>query len=142
MGHAAATRNRVERIDRRLLWSFMFVRVLQTSSLTVAIISTLREWIVFDNGPKTVIRSKSISVWVACTNLKGVSERDMADVPGMVLVDGTTKLTPAVVSSLKKERTANFDIWKVRDLSEITFTNIYADRIYQQIRGDNPKVCI
>ncbi len=92
--------------------------------------------------PKYLRRSKSISAWAAYAYLKGVSERDMAGVLGVVLGEGAKKLTPAVVSSLKKEWTASFDIWKKRDLSEVTFTYIYADGIYQQIRGDNPKICV
>lgn len=90
--------------------------------------------------PKYLRRSKSISAWAAYAYLKGVSERDMAGVLGVVLGEGPKKLTCAVVSSLKKQWTANFDIWKRRDLSEVTFTYIYADGIYQQIRGDNPKI--
>ena len=92
--------------------------------------------------PKYLRRSKSISAWAAYAYLKGVSERDMAGVLGVVLGEGATRLTPAVVSSLKKEWTASFDIWKKRDLSEVTFTYIYADGVYQQIRGDNPKLCV
>ena len=46
-----------------------------------------------------------------------------------------------MVSSLKKEWTAGFDAWGRRDLSGTHFTSIYADGVYQQIRGDNPKLC-
>ena len=92
--------------------------------------------------PKYLRRSKSISAWAAYAYLKGVSECDMAEVLGVVLGEGAKRLTPAVVSSLKKEWTANFDIWKRRDPSKATFTYIYADGVYQQIRGDNPKVWV
>ncbi len=66
----------------------------------------------------------------------------MASVLGVVPGEGAKKLTPSVVSSLKKEWTASFDAWKKRDLSKTTFTYIYAGGIYQQIRGDNPKLCV
>ena len=65
----------------------------------------------------------------------------MAGVLEVVLGEGARKLTPSVVSSLKREWTASFEAWKKRDLSKGTFTYIYADGVYQQIRGDNPKLC-
>ena len=47
-----------------------------------------------------------------------------------------------MVSSLKVEWKTKFDEWKKRDLSRDTFSYIYADGIYQEIRGDNPKLCV
>ena len=95
--------------------------------------------------PKYLRRSSSISAWAAYAYLKGVSEAEVAGVLevvlGEVLGEGAKKLTPSVVSSLKKEWTAGFDAWGRRDLSGTHFTYIYADGIYQQIRGDNPKIC-
>ncbi len=91
--------------------------------------------------PKYLRRSKSISAWAAYAYLKGVSEADMAGVLEVVLGEGAKKLTPSVVSSLKKEWTAGLDAWGRRDLPGTRFTYIYADGIYQQIRGDNPKLC-
>ena len=92
--------------------------------------------------PPYLRRSKSIDAWVAYAYLKGVSEGDMAGVLGVVLGEGAKKLTPSVVSSLKVEWKAKFDEWKKRDLSRDTFSYIYADGIYQEIRGDNPKLCV
>ena len=92
--------------------------------------------------PKYLRRSKSVSAWAAYAYLKGVSEADMAGVLEVVLGEGAKKLTPAVVSSLKKEWTSSFDTWGKRDLSGTRFTYIYADGIYQPIRGDNPKLCV
>ena len=92
--------------------------------------------------PKYLRRSSSISAWAAYAYLRGVSEADMAKVLEVVLGDGAKKLTPSVISSLKKQWIAEFDIWKKRDLSGTTFTYIYADGIYQEIRGDNPKICV
>ena len=92
--------------------------------------------------PKYLRRSKSVSAWAAYAYLKGVSEADMAKVLEVVLGDGAKKLTPSVVSSLKKQWVAEFDTWKKRDLSGTIFTYIYADGIYQEIRGDNPKICV
>lgn len=92
--------------------------------------------------PKYLRRSKSISAWAAYSYLKGVSEKDMASVLEVVLGEGAKKLTPSVVSDLKKSWKAEFDNWKKRDLSGTRFSYIYADGIYQSIRGDNPKVCV
>ncbi len=92
--------------------------------------------------PRYLRRSKSISAWAAYAYLKGVSERDMASVLEVVLGDGAKKLTPSVVSDLKKSWTSDFATWKRRDLSRTRFTYIYADGIYQDIRGDNTKVCV
>lgn len=92
--------------------------------------------------PRYLRRSKSISAWAAYAYLKGVSERDMASVLEVVLGDGAKKLTPSVVSDLKKSWTSEFAAWKKRDLSKTRFTYLYADGIYQDIRGDNTKVCV
>ena len=90
--------------------------------------------------PRYLRRSKSISAWAAYAYLKGISERDMASVLEVVLGEGAKKLTPSVVSDLKKSWKDEFDNWKKRDLSGTRFSYIYADGIYQSIRGDNPKI--
>ena len=66
----------------------------------------------------------------------------MAKVLEVVLGDGAKRLTPSVVSELKKEWIFEFNTWKRRDLSKTCFTYIYADGIYQELRGDNPKMCV
>ena len=59
--------------------------------------------------PPCLRRSKSIDAWVAYAYLKGISERDMAQVLEVVLGEGAKKLTPNVVSSLKVEWKTKFD---------------------------------
>ena len=92
--------------------------------------------------PKYLRRSKSISAWAAYAYLKGISERDMSSVLEVVLGEGARKLTASVVSDLKKSWKDEFSTWKKRDLSSIRFSYIYADGIYQSIRGDNPRICV
>ena len=88
--------------------------------------------------PRYLRRSASISAWAAYAYLKGISERDVASVLEVVLGEGAKKLTPAVLSELKKSWTTQFNEWTRRDLSKIRFTYLFADGIYQEIRGDNP----
>jgi putative transposase len=59
----------------------------------------------------------------------------------VVLGEGAKKLTPSVLTDLKGGWTKEFHQWQSRDLSETTFIYLYADGIYQKIRGDNPKIC-
>ncbi len=92
--------------------------------------------------PKYLRRSESISAWAAFAYLKGISERDVSSVLEVVLGEGAKKLTASVLSELKKPWTAQFNEWNQRDLSEVTFTYLFADGIYQEIRGDNPKICV
>jgi len=92
--------------------------------------------------PRYLRRSASISAWAAYAYLKGISERDVASVLEVVLGEGAKKLTPAVLSELKKSWTTQFNEWTRRDLSKIRFTYLFADGIYQEIRGDNPKICV
>ena len=92
--------------------------------------------------PPYLRRSRSIDAWVSYAYLKGVSERDMAGVLEVVLGDGAKKLTPSVVSSLKGEWKAKFDEWRKRDLSGDTISYLYADGVYQEIRGDHSKLCV
>jgi putative transposase len=47
-----------------------------------------------------------------------------------------------VLSDLKGGWTKEFYQWQRRDLSQMTFIYLYADGIYQKIRGDNPKICV
>jgi len=92
--------------------------------------------------PRYLRRSASISAWAAYAYLKGISERDVASVLEVVLGEGAKKLTPAVLSELKRAWTTQFNEWNSRDLSKVTFTYLFADGIYQEIRGDNPKICV
>jgi putative transposase len=92
--------------------------------------------------PRYLRRSSSVSAWAAYAYLKGISEGDVAKVLEVVLGEGAKKLTPSVLSELKGDWTRQFNQWQTRDLSETTFTYLYADGIYQKIRGDNPKVCV
>ena len=55
---------------------------------------------------------------------------------------GPRNLRLRVLSDLKRDWTRQFHEWQTRDLSETTFTYLYADGIYQKIRGDNPKICV
>ena len=87
-------------------------------------------------------RSHSISACAAYAYLKGISERDVASALEVVLGEGAKRLTPAVLSELKKPWTKEFNEWKQRDLSKVCFTYLFADGIYQKIRGDNPKICV
>jgi transposase-like protein len=92
--------------------------------------------------PRYLRRSLSISAWAAYAYLKGISERDVASVLEVVLGDGAKKLTPSVLGELKKSWTSQFNEWQQRDLSKVRFTYLFADGIYQEIRGDNPKICV
>jgi transposase-like protein len=89
--------------------------------------------------PRYLRRSLSISAWAAYAYLKGISERDVASVLEVVLGEGAKKLTPSVLSELKRSWTKEFN---QRDLSRVRFTYLFADGIYQEIRGDNPKICV
>ncbi len=92
--------------------------------------------------PRYLRRSESISAWAAYAYLKGISERDVSSVLEVVLGEGARKLTPSVLSELKRSWTKEFNEWNARDLGEMTFTYLFADGIYQMVRGDNPKICV
>jgi putative transposase len=92
--------------------------------------------------PKYLRRSASISAWAAYAYLKGISEGDIAKVLEVVLGEGAKKLTPSVLTDLKGGWTKEFYQWQRRDLSQTNFIYLYADGIYQKIRGDNPKICV
>ncbi len=53
--------------------------------------------------PKYLKRSSSISAWAAYAYLKSISEGDVAAVLEVVLGEGAKKLTPSVLSDLKRE---------------------------------------
>ena len=92
--------------------------------------------------PKYLRRSASISAWAAFAYLKGISERDVSSVLEVVLGEGAKKLSASVLSELKTSWIREFNEWQHRDLSTVRFTYLFADGIYQEIRGDNPKICV
>ena len=92
--------------------------------------------------PKYLRRSASISAWAVFAYLKGISERDVSSVLEVVLGEGAKNLNASVLSELKKSWTRDFNEWQHRDLSQVTFTYLFAVGIYQEIRGDNPKICV
>jgi transposase-like protein len=92
--------------------------------------------------PKYLRRSASIDAWAAFAYLKGISEADVAGVLEVTLGEGARKLTPSVLSALKQAWTTQFHEWRVRDLSSMNLVYLYADGIYQKVRGDHPKVCV
>jgi transposase-like protein len=92
--------------------------------------------------PKYLRRSTSIDAWAAFAYLKGISEADVAGVLEVILGEGARKLTPAVLSALKQAWTTQFHEWRVRDLSSMNLVYLYADGLYQKVRGDHPKVCV
>lgn len=63
----------------------------------------------------------------------------MSSVLDVVLGEGATNLTRAVLSAIKKSWTATFNEWNQRDLATVTFTYLFAVGIYQGIRSDSPK---
>jgi len=92
--------------------------------------------------PRCLRRSAFIDAWACYAYLRGVSEADIAGVLEVVLGEGAKKVTPAVLLGLKKAWTSQFDEWKTRDLSATTFAYLYADGIYQNLRGDHDKICV
>jgi len=90
--------------------------------------------------PKYLHRSTSIDAWAAFSYLKGISEADVAGVLEVVLGEGARELIPAVLSSLKLAWTQEFHEWRVRDLAALNLVYLYADGLYQKVRGDHPKV--
>lgn len=59
-----------------------------------------------------------------------------------MLGEGATKLSASMLSELKKSWIKEFNEWQRRDLSTTTFIYLFANGIYQEIRGDNPKICV
>jgi putative transposase len=93
--------------------------------------------------PRYLRRSASISAWAAYAYLKGISERDVASVLEVVLGEGAKKLTPAVLSELKKSWSKEFDEWQpARSLRGCASPTSSPTAVYQEIRGDNPKICV
>lgn len=75
--------------------------------------------------PRYLRRSESISAWAAFAYLKGISERDVSGVLGVVLGEGAKKLSASVLSGLKKSWTKEFNEWNQRDLADVTFTYLF-----------------
>ena len=51
-------------------------------------------------------------------------------------------LSQATVSRLKHKWAAEYDIWRKRDLGGCRWAYVWADGIYSNIRGDNPRLCV
>ena len=87
-------------------------------------------------------RSKPISDRAAFADLKDNSERDVSSVLEVVPGEGAKKPSASVLSELRKAWTGEFTEWQDRDLSSVRFTYPFAVGIHQEIRGDNPRICV
>lgn len=66
----------------------------------------------------------------------------MAPVLNSVFGKDAKKLHPVVLGLLKKSWTHEFNVWNQLDLSKVHFTCFFAYGIYQEIRGDKPKISV
>ena len=91
--------------------------------------------------PPYVRKSASLEAALPWLYLKGLSTGEMGPALEALVGPDAKGLSPGTVSRLKRKWTQEHDIWRKRDLSGDRWVYIWADGIYSNIRGDNPKLC-
>ena len=90
--------------------------------------------------PPYVRKSASLEAALPWLYLKGLSTGEMGPALEALVGPDAKGLSPGTVSRLKRKWTQEHDIWRKRDLSGDRWVYIWADGIYSNIRGDNPRL--
>jgi transposase-like protein len=92
--------------------------------------------------PPYLKRTKSVEEFLPWLYLKGVSTGDFGEALTVLLGDNAKGLSANTISRLKKDWEAECKTWNSRDLSLKHYVYLWADGVYFNVRGDNPRSCI
>jgi transposase-like protein len=92
--------------------------------------------------PPYLKRTKSVEEFLPWLYLKGVSTGDFGEALTVLLGDNAKGLSANTISRLKKDWEAEHKTWNSRDLSLKHYVYLWADGVYFNVRGDNPRSCI
>ncbi len=92
--------------------------------------------------PPYLKRTKSVEEFLPWLYLKGVSTGDFNETLSVLLGDDAKGLSASTISRLKSGWEHEHKAWSNRDLSLKNYVYFWADGIYFNVRGDNPRSCI
>ncbi len=92
--------------------------------------------------PPYVRKTATLEAALPWLYLKGLSTGEMGAALEALVGPEAKGLSQATVSRLKHRWAAQYDIWRKRDLGGCRWAYVWADGIYSNIRGDNPRLCV
>jgi len=92
--------------------------------------------------PRYVRKAKSIDAALPWLYLKGLSTGEMGVALEALLGPEARGFSPSTVSRLKNDWAKEYDIWRKKELGSDEWAYIWADGIYGNVRGDNPRLCM
>lgn len=92
--------------------------------------------------PPYVRKSATLEAALPWLYLKGLSTGEMGQALEALVGPGARGLSQSTVSRLKRQWAEQYDIWRTRDISGSRWVYMWADGIYSNIRGDNPRLCV
>lgn len=92
--------------------------------------------------PPYIKRTKSVETVLPWLYLKGISTGDFSEALAALLGENAKGLSAGTISRLKQSWSDEYDDWRKRDLSKVTYVYIWADGIYFNVRSDDARQCI
>ena len=92
--------------------------------------------------PPYIKRTKSVETVLPWLYLKGISTGDFSEALAALLGEDAKGLSAGTISRLKQSWSDEYDDWRKRDLSKVTYVYIWADGIYFNVRSDDARQCI
>lgn len=92
--------------------------------------------------PPYIKRTKSVETVLPWLYLKGISTGDFSEALAALLGEDAKGLSAGTISRLKQSWSDEYDDWRKRDLSKVTYVYIWADGIYFNIRSDDARQCV
>lgn len=87
-------------------------------------------------------RTKSLDALLPALYLRGISTGDFQEALSALLGKDAPCLSPAVISRLTAEWSAEYERWQKRDLSARRYVYVWADGVYLQARMEDSAECM
>jgi transposase-like protein len=92
--------------------------------------------------PPYLRRSKSVEELLPLLYLKGISTGDFSEALSALLGPDAPGLSAKSISRLKQRWMADYEKWRLRDLSKKRYVYWWADGVYANVRLDDARLCL
>ena len=92
--------------------------------------------------PPYVRKTQSLEAALPWLYLKGISTGDMSEALEALVGPEAKGLSAATVSRLKRRWSEDYAKWRQSSLADRTWVYVWADGVYQRLRGESGKLCV
>ena len=92
--------------------------------------------------PPYVRKTRSLEAALPWLYLKGISTGDMGEALEALVGPDATGLSATTVSRLKRQWSEDYATWRQTSLADRTWVYVWADGIYNRLRGESGKLCV